>query len=350
MPREVDFAVAGAGFTGLAAAAWLRRLAPDRSVAVFEAGRIGAGSSGHTGGLALAESAVGDLPGLGDVLRGFRRILADLDVECDLDLRGVYELAHNRALADSPVDWSDGGPLRVAGTVPGGSIDPGKLLSGLARAAHGSGAQIFEQASVEGIKFARPLEMTVAGTPVRANRLLVATNAMSLELGGLAGRAEPKFTLAAATAPLAETDFKALGLGERRPFYTVDLPYLWGRFLPNGAIVFGSGLVHLNDWRELNSLDVSKGQAALLMERLIARIRALHPVLRRVRIMHHWGGPMLVAREWRPVFSRHPGLPDAIVLGAYAGHGVALSSYLGCWAAEALLDRRDLPKWGTISD
>src|SRR5271155_1748872 len=67
----LDFAVIGGGFTGLAAAAWLRKIAPEKSVAVFEAGYIGAGASGRTGGMALAESAAGDLPGLGDVLAGF---------------------------------------------------------------------------------------------------------------------------------------------------------------------------------------------------------------------------------------------------------------------------------------
>src|ERR1700687_6476164 len=51
LPQEVDFAVVGGGFTGLAAAAWLCRLDPQKTVAVFEAGTIGAGSSGHTGGL-----------------------------------------------------------------------------------------------------------------------------------------------------------------------------------------------------------------------------------------------------------------------------------------------------------
>ena len=47
LPEEVDFAVVGGGFTGLAAAAWLRRLDPQKTVAVFEAETIGAGSSGH---------------------------------------------------------------------------------------------------------------------------------------------------------------------------------------------------------------------------------------------------------------------------------------------------------------
>ena len=36
----------------------------------------------------------------------------------------------------------------------------------------------------------------------------------------------------------------------------------------------------------------------------------------------------------------------AIILGGYSGHGVALSVYLGRWAAEALLGRRELPDWG----
>ena len=49
-PVSVDFAVVGAGFTGLSAAAELRRLDPSRSVAVFEAKSVGAGSSGYTGG------------------------------------------------------------------------------------------------------------------------------------------------------------------------------------------------------------------------------------------------------------------------------------------------------------
>src|ERR1700732_547121 len=88
LPDVLDFAVIGGGFTGLAAAAWLRKIAPDKSVAVFEAGAIGAGASCRSGGMALAESAAGDLPGLGDVLAGFSEILDQLGVECDRQLNG----------------------------------------------------------------------------------------------------------------------------------------------------------------------------------------------------------------------------------------------------------------------
>jgi len=341
----VDFAIIGGGFTGLAAAAWLRRLAPRSSVAVFEAGSIGAGSSGHTGGIALGETAAGDLGGLGDVLAGYSAILRTLKVNCDLSLDGAYELARRPGLAEAPISWTDSGNLRVAKEIPGGSVNPGKVVSGLARAAQRLGAQIFENARVEEIAPGEGLRLLVRGAEVRARGALVATNALSLDLSGLAGRAQPKFTLAVATEPLTARQLAAVGLASRKPFYTVDLPYLWGRLTASNRLIFGSGLVHLKDWRELETLDIAIGEPAELLASLIRRVRGLHPALRSVSFSHRWGGPMLIGQDWTPVFARHPRSERVLVLGAYSGHGVALSVYLGCWAAEALLGRRDVPHW-----
>jgi glycine/D-amino acid oxidase-like deaminating enzyme len=345
LPAEVDLAVIGGGFTGLAAAAWLRHLAPGQQVAVFEADSLGAGSSGHTGGLALAGTAGGDLPGLGDVLAGFSRILRDLDVSCDLTLPGVWELDRASAHSSFPVAWSDSGPLRVASEVPGGTIDPGMLVSGLARAASSRGVLVFENARVEDIQFAEPLTLSVCGGQVRAHEILIATNAASLDLSGLAGRAQPKFTLALATAPVGDSQLQALGLASGKPFYTTDLPYLWGRLLRGNRIIFGSGLVHLREWRDLSTVDIAFGEAAELLSTLERRVHGLHPVLSDVQIDHRWGGPILIAEQWQPVFERHAKSPHVVVLGAYSGHGVALSIYLGSWFAEAILRRRTLPDW-----
>jgi len=345
LPEEVDFAVVGGGFTGLSTAAWLRRMAPEKSVALFESSSIGAGSSGHTGGMTLAETASGDLPGLGDVLAGFSAILKELSIDCDLALPGVWEVARTGGLQDSPISWKDSGILRAAKQVPGGMIDPGKLVSGLARAAENAGVRIFENAAVDDIGFEELLRLHVRGSKVSAKAVLLATNAMSLELTELVRRAQPKFTLAIATEPVSHNHLEDLGLASGKPFYTVDFPYLWGRLLPNGSIVFGSGLVHLNDWRELGKLDIGTGQAAELIGRLEHRVRGLHPVLQTVRFTHRWGGPILIADYWRPVFSQHQRSSKVIVLGGYSGHGVALSVYLGRWAAEVLCGQRQLPNW-----
>jgi len=149
------------------------------------------------------------------------------------------------------------------------------------------------------------------------------------------------------TEPLSNQQLEAIGLASRRPFYTVDFPYLWGRLLPSNAVIFGSGLVHFRDWRELFDLDINSGEAHKLMDRLEKRVHGLHPVLRDVQITHRWGGPILVGPDWGPVFAPHPKSPNAIVLGAFSGHGVALSTYLGKWAAEAMFGKRTLPNWNT---
>jgi glycine/D-amino acid oxidase-like deaminating enzyme len=288
-----------------------------------------------------------DRPGLGDVLAGYSKILRELGVDCDLSLPGVWELARHNPLPHSPIAWNDSGDLRAVKEVPGGTIDPGKAVSGLARAAEQRGALICEGMRVERVAFGESLRLTAGGREIRARGIIFACSAQSLEMTGLAGETEPKFTLATATEPFTEAQLAELGFSSGKPFYTIELPYLWGRLLRSGGIIFGAGLVHLKDWRELNSVDVAQGQPAEMFSRFEQRVRKFHPVLRNVQLTHRWGGPILIGHDWdmRPIFRRHPESPRVLVLGAYSGHGVALSVYLGRWAAEALLGRRDLPKW-----
>ncbi|HWZ26392.1 MAG TPA: FAD-binding oxidoreductase [Verrucomicrobiae bacterium] len=345
LPSEVDFAIVGGGFSGLSAAARLRQVQPDKTTAVFEADCIGAGSSGHTGGMTLAESAAGDLPGLGDVLEGFAEIQRELRIECDFNLPGVWELGRKKIKKDSPISWNDSGTLGVVSDVPGGSVDPGKLVGGLAQAAQQTGAAIFENARVEDISYQHPLELEVAGKRVRAGQVLVATNAESLELSDLSGGAEPKFTLALAIEPLTDAQLNDVGFSTLKPFYTVDMPYLWGRPLHRNQLIFGSGLVHLEHWSELLNLNIASGEAAGLMRLLESRVRSLHPALKNVEFTNRWGGPILIAGEMTPVFKHHPKSKNIIILGGYSGHGVALSVYLGRWAADVLAGKRKLPSW-----
>jgi glycine/D-amino acid oxidase-like deaminating enzyme len=344
LPETVDFAIVGGGFTGLAAAAWLKRLAPEKSVALLEAETIGSGASGHTGGLALAESAAGNLPGLGDVLAGYQKIFRELQVDGGLSLPGVYELGRTAPLKGAPIHWSDSGQLRAVNEVAGGTIDPGKVVTGLGAAAERAGVLLFEYAEVKRCEFQSPLLLHTSLGVLRARQVLFATNAYSLELTGWQHRAESCFTIAVATEPLTDLALDKIGLNEGKPFYTVDLPYLWGRLLGK-QVIFGSGLVHFADWREMHSLNIETGDAAEAFTRLETRVRNLHPKLHGVDFVHRWGGPIAISEGWIPIFERHPQSANAIVLGGFSGHGVAQSVYLGAWAAAALLGQLDLPKW-----
>ena len=175
--------------------------------------------------------------------------------------------------------------------------------------------------------------------------MLFATNAMDLNSAGLAEDTAPAFTMAVSTEPLRDDQLAAIGLAGRQPFYTGDFPYLWGRVTRDKAVVFGGGLVHVDDWTDFYHIDVNTGEAAKILASLESRVRKLHPALRGVNFTHRWGGPILFAESMKPVFQRHPASPEAVVLAGYAGHGVALSVHLGCWAAGVLLGRRQLPKW-----
>jgi glycine/D-amino acid oxidase-like deaminating enzyme len=203
---------------------------------------------------------------------------------------------------------------------------------------------LFETTEVKAARFADEIELATSAGVTRAKKALFATNAFALELSSLYGRAQAAFTTAVMTEPLPDVTLAQIGLSERKPFYTIDLPYLWGRLLGN-SVIFGCGLLFFDDWRGLRTVNVEQGEARELFARLEKRIRGFHPALGEIHFTHRWGGPICLAGGWKPVFEQHPCCSNAIVLGAYSGHGVAQSVYLGAWAAEALLGRRELPNW-----
>jgi len=96
----------------------------------------------------------------------------------------------------------------------------------------------------------------------------------------------------------------------------------------------------------LEKENVRRGDSLLRLKALEQRVRNLHPVLKNIRITHRWGAPHSSHRQISPPFSatipksKKPHSPRG-----YSGHGVALSVYLGEWAAQALLGKRLLPTW-----
>jgi gamma-glutamylputrescine oxidase len=245
--------------------------------------------------------------------------------------------------------------LRVVHRVPGGTLDPGKLVSGLARAASRAGAQIFEESAVAAIEWGEWPVVTAsepggaANRRIRAGKILLATNALALDLADENEGMHPRLTLAALSEPLTDEQLQVTGLAPRKPFYTVDMPYLWGRLIPDDRVIWGAGLVSVSDERNLDAVRVEAGESAEKFAWLEQRVRALHPALAGLRFTERWGGPILFRESWLPVFDFHPQArkaKNAIVLGAFAGHGVALSSHLGKWAAQALVEGRRLPQWG----
>jgi len=346
-PARADVAIVGAGFTGLSTAWHLARA--GARVVVLEASTLGAGASGRTGGLALEGTARGPQPGADDCLAALVQLVADAGIECDLRLDGCWELAHRPAGAGVMPGWCDGDSvLAEASLEPGGTIDPGALVSGLARAALAAGTQLALQQAVVGLDLGPRHRLTTPTAVVEADHVVVAMNAYPETFLPRQLPLHAALTLALATAPLGGELLATIGLGARRPFYTVDLPYLWGRANPDGALVLGAGLV-FPEGNAVASVDLDGHAVRDALARLEARVRRLHPALADVHITHRWGGPIAFRAERDSLCTRLAEAPQVIVTGGYAGHGVALSLRLGAHVADAITRNAPLPDFGRLA-
>jgi glycine/D-amino acid oxidase-like deaminating enzyme len=342
-PTHVDVAIVGAGFAGLATAYALVR----RGVrpVVLEAGAVGAGASGHSGAIALEGTAVGELDDADHCLESLARTTRDAGIDCALRLDGCWEVTHH-AGSGAPARWRDGeAPLAIADTVPGGTLDAGAVLGGLARAVLDAGGTICEHHPVDRLDVGGRRLLRTGDDTLVAERVVVATNAYLPMLLALPIDLRPALTLAVATGPVDAATREAVGL--RLPFYTVDLPYLWGRPLGDDRMIFGSGLV-FPPGRDVRDTRIDTDDARAIFERLETRVRGLHPRLAEVTIASRWGGPISFVPSRAPIVATHPDDARVVVTAGCSGHGVALSFRLGELIAEHLATGRGLPGWGAV--
>ncbi|MBI3328335.1 MAG: FAD-binding oxidoreductase [Nitrospinae bacterium] len=341
---RADVAIVGAGFTGLATAHYLLQRSPTLRVAVFESQHVGAGASGRTGGLVLEDTAAGPLPGVEDCVATLHELVRTQAIACDLQLGGCWEIGRQGGDPASPIQWTDGGTLRVVHVIPGGAFDPRKFLAGLAEVVQRANGQVFEQAPVTGLDTAARggVRLQVAGKTVLAERVVFATNAFCLALLGLQEWAAGVHTIALATEPLADAVLDAIGWATRTPFYTLDQPYLWGRMMADGRAVIGAGLTGHGD---VENARVDASDTVRLFDSLERRIHGLHHALRAVRITHRWMGPLCMPRDSKPIIASKDEEGRVLIATGYRGHGVALSVRVGKLLAEVLAGQRRLPAW-----
>jgi glycine/D-amino acid oxidase-like deaminating enzyme len=338
---------------------------------VLERHRIGWGASGRNGGFVLPgyKPEVEDLVRRQGVERTRALLAASLEaielvetlvareaIECGYARRGWISLAakpgHLRELERTseilrlhfaretavlgPAELRDeigsdryhGGLLEPLG----GALHPGRYCSGLGEAAARAGALLVEGVEVEGVRHAGgTITLQTSAGPLPTGEVLVATNGYTdSAFPSLRRRVVPLGSYVVATAPL-DGQLAARLLPRGRVMTDTWNLLHYFRLADDGRLVFGG---------RASFTPTSVRRSARVLER---DLRAVFPGLAAVSLEYAWSGSLGVARDRMPHAGRLDGVHYAL---AYAGHGVALATWLGARMGDALAGRAEVPTLG----
>lgn len=379
--HDVDVAIVGGGFSGLWTAYYLKKLDPSLRIHILEKHFCGYGASGRNGGWAVGELAgsfekYAKRSSPDEALRQARavfgsvdeigRVVQTEDIDCGYAKGGWIrlartgpqatrqrdEIAHDRSLGFTEDDVRLLEPDEARGYLNGtnvssgiffrhcASVDPGRLVRGLADTVEQQGVVIAENTTVTeiGDRFVK----TTSGT-VRAEVIVRATEAYTRDLRGEKLSLLPVYSLMVATEPLSDELMAEVGLGDRPTFSDDRYMVIYGQRTEDNRLAFGGrGVPYLWGSRIDRSAELHLPSHELIRQTLID----LLPVLKDTSFTHRWGGVLGIPRDWVPGlrFDRRAGLG---VLGGYVGEGVAAANLAGQTMAELIAgehtDRTSLP-------
>jgi glycine/D-amino acid oxidase-like deaminating enzyme len=363
LPREVDVAVVGAGFTGLSAALELVRA--GRGVLVLDSDRPGEGASTRNGGMIGSGHRVG----LGRLTRRYGRqtalrlleeglaaqdftmdLIAREQIACHLvrsgRFRGAWRAAHYDAMGREIETLQKAIGLE-AEMVPRaeqhreiasdayhggvvyhrhGGLHPGLFHSGLMRRVLAAGGTVAGSAPVAAIAHeGGRLRLDTARGRVSARDVVVATNGYTGPLTpGLRRRLIPVPSYMIATEPLPGGTVERL-IPARRMIVESRRRHCYYRPSPDGLRILFGGRASLTT--------IEPRAGARILHRLVIGV---FPELSDVKVTHAWRGFVAFSRDMLPHLGRHDGLHYAL---GYNGSGVAMAPYLGHKIALQVLGR-----------
>ena len=373
--HRVDVAIIGAGYTGLWTAYYLKRQAPQLRIAIVEAEYAGFGASGRNGGW-LMGNLLGEDRALGGLTAERRRagfellhaipdevadVLQREGIDCDYRKAGVLYCAarypeqeqhlrawlaalHKEGLSEADYRWLPPkelnqqlrikGPLGAIYSPHCATIQPAKLVRGLARAVQGLGVQLFEQSRVSDWQTGR---VRTDQGELHADWVVPAVEGYAASLPPLGRYQLPVQSLLIATEPLSASQWDEIGLNRGQAFSEFSRQVTYGQRSADDRLVFGARGGYRFGGRLREDFRLSAEEVEL--RRYL--FGELLPQLRNVAISHGWGGNLGMARRFQPHMLLDTKNRIALA-GGYGGEGVGASNLAGRTLADLILGRDSL--------
>ena len=259
--------------------------------------------------------------------------------------RLVDELAEARSFGfgDDDLRWLEPDELaercRMAGaraalfTPHCAAVHPMRLVHGVAAAVRRCGVVLHDRTLGRRDRPGRRC-VTEHGR-VRAEVVVVATEAYTATLPGRRRDLVPLYSLMVGTEPLDADQWEQIGLAARETFHDARHLIIYGQRTADGRLAFGGrGAPYHFGSRIEPGFDTDERVRTML----VAALRELFPVVGEVDVPYHWGGPLGVPRdwEWSARFDRTTGLASA---GGYVGDGVSTTNVAGRTLADLITGR-----------
>ncbi len=215
-----------------------------------------------------------------------------------------------------------------------GLLNPAKQVRELKRVAEQFGAAVYEQTPVTEIARGARFTLTTPNGSVKADKIVLATNAYSHLFPELRSKQVPVFTHMVVTEPLTPQQLETIGWKNRQGIEDARNLVHYLRLTADNRLAMGGSDVTLAYGRDM-AHDLNARVFADL-ERDVVR---LFPGLKGVGFTHRWGGPVSVPVRMVPAIGR---LGDARALYSLGcvGHGVSLTHLNGCTLADLLCERK----------
>jgi glycine/D-amino acid oxidase-like deaminating enzyme len=204
-------------------------------------------------------------------------------------------------------------------------LNPARYVAGLARAAERAGAQLFEQARVQRLeRTGTDYRVSTPRGVMAAENVVIATSGYTGRITGtLARRLVPIGSYIIATEVLPPEMAAAVSPRGRMIFDSKNFLYYF-RLTPDARLLFGGRASFVPE-----TPATVQESAAILRQAMLT----VYPQLHGVAVEYAWGGTLDFAFDLMPHAGRLDGLWFAL---GYAGHGVALATYLGTTLADLI--------------